>query len=148
MEFGSRPQPWMIWYAIVLHLWWGTTLLLLGPQGSDWHGGVFWNVYVESGGTIFWGYAMVIASLLSISGCFLKPGTISLCLMLPQQAILTIGAIGVFMGLAGYLYPFETSRLLRVFPSSVGAFVFHTLALIDLHAPNFWQEVWKLFRRN
>lgn len=130
---------WIIWYAIFLHTWWGLNHLINPPVGEDWHGGVSWNIYINLGGGDLWATAMLVAAVLAVISFFMTRGSISVLMMLPQQAILTIGAIGIFTSLTGYFYPFETSRVLRVAPLPIGAFIFHTLAILDYHDVFRWK---------
>ena len=144
--FRVRHLSWMILYAIVLHISWGLYLIMQGPVGSDYHGGVFWNVFVSMAPPAFWGWMMLAAGLLAFGAIFKKPSRAGVMLLLPQQAILTIGAVGIVLAGFGWSpYDYEISRVMRVAPASVGAFVFHTGAILQYHAPNLWRRLWTRF---
>lgn len=130
---------WMIWYVIFLHSWWGINYWLNPPADSDWHGGVSWNLYINLGGGGLWANLMLAAAALAIFSMFMKRGAVAICLILPQQLILTIGAIGILTGVTGYYYEFEVSRVLRVAPLHIGPFVFHTLAILDHYDVFRWK---------
>ncbi len=130
---------WIIAFATVRHLMWGWAMLAEPPQGKDYTGGVSWNVYVEHLGTTFWGVTMIAASMLVLLAIFVRSEAKSMALCLPQQAVLTVGAVGFVMNCFGWSEAqFEASRLWRVAPDAVGMFIFHTLALLEIHgAANF-----------
>ena len=132
---------WIVWYAIVLHCFWGIELLTLGPIGDDYHGGVSWNIYITLGGPFFWGWFMLIGSTGSLATMYWRhTGVFTLFLLLPQQSVLTVGFLGNVGHIFGFGEEYALSRVLRVFPLSAGAFVFHTLAIISTHSRGIWKR--------
>ena len=124
----------MIWYAIIIHLMWGILLVTVPLVGKDASGGLSWNIYVELGGQMPWGIAMIVGAVLAIASLFIRRRKmLALLLLLPQQFILTIGAIGIITSMLGVFDGFAMSRILRVLPLSWGAFICHTLAILDIH---------------
>lgn len=128
-------RNYMVWYAIFLHLWWGIYNIVDDPIASDNHGGVSWNIYVTMGGIELWGILFVVGSVLAIVALFWAPSRIvRIALLLPQQGVLTIGALGIIFHMLGWGdTQFEISRVLRVAPLALGAFFFHTLAILNGH---------------
>ena len=127
-------RSWIIWYAVVLHLWWGVSALTVSVVPQDASGGVSWGVYVNNGGMKLWACLMILAAALVLAALWRnKADRWSLLAVLLQQAILTVGAIGGLLNLAGIDGDFALSRIIRVLPLAWGALIFHTLAVIDHH---------------
>lgn len=136
-------KNWMIWYATCLHTMWGFTMLFDPPRGGDANGGVLWNVYVENGGVFFWAVWMLVAAAFSVVSLSLRrEGWLKLLLLLPQQAVLTIGMLGPFMNLLGMSEAtFETSRAFRNIAPTLFGFLFHTAAILEHHAEGVWGKL-------
>ncbi len=130
---------WMIWYAIFMHLWWSVIIYAQGLGGSDWHGGVSWNTYVELGGLHLWAALMFIGALLALWGMFAKNRWWSLFLLLPQQFILSVVAFGMILHFFGFGHSYDSSRLWRVGALSWGVFIFHSAAILQYHAGGLWK---------
>ena len=141
-------RKWIIWFAILLHLSWGIQMLVAPPTGGDAHGGISWNIYVSMGGLTFWGIWMILAAFLAgVSVLRYKRGLLPVLMLLPQQAVLAMGAIGIITGFLGTFHEFEISRVIRVMPLSLGSFIFYTLAVLDYHGEELWKQPPRLLSR-
>lgn len=133
-------RSWIIWYVIFLHTWWGASYWLSPPAGADWHGGVSWNIYINLGGGDLWTILMLVGAALAAVSMLMDRGAVSISLLLLQQVVLTIGAIGMLTGFFGFYHEFEGSRVLRVAPIHIGAFLFHTIAILDSYHVFRWRR--------
>ena len=126
----SLRKSWIIWYAIVLHAWWGVALLALDIPLGDEHGGVGWNVYFTTLGEGVTAWLMLFAAFTALVGIF-SPKHWAWLLLVPQQTMLAIGAFSIFLYLFGWAHSYDLSRIMRVAPMSLGIFIFHTLAICE-----------------
>ena len=116
-------------------------MLSISLGGRDIQGGISWNVYIELGGLQFWAIWMIIGAIAAtISVLKSKRSVWWVLLLLPQQAVLTVGALGVFLNLFGLYGDFELSRIIRVLPRAVGFFIFYTIAILDYYGANLWKR--------
>jgi hypothetical protein len=119
----STHQPWILWYAIAMHLCWGTSMLMLEPHplyfGTRW--------FLLNGGYQIWGIILLVGAFLALIGMFVPSPIHKLYFLIPQQGVLIIGMIGaivmwyqdlapqtiVVLGL-GYLIPIALCHTLAI----------------------------------
>ena len=133
-------RPWMVIFAITMHLWWGGIFLSsLGGYDSSvefrWfrqNAGADLQWFFLNGGQTMWGAIFLVVALMALVSIFIRNQWISIWLILPQQTVMMIGAIG-------YLTTWTPAAAIS-FPALVFAAILHTVAMIDHYGRNIWKR--------
>jgi len=136
-------QPWIIWYAITLHLYWGITTIVSDAAGKGFSlfhlRGIFDNHYLLG--------SVLIAVAVSSTVGLVKKQKWWILLVLPQQLALMVAAAGAVAFVLAGEFAVGTSapriQIAGAMVTSIAAAVFHTIAILDhIGVP------WKRFGRS
>ena len=128
-----RRQPWLLWYAVVLHTIWGMCFLI----NTSAFGATPVHVYKNDPRMLI-GLMFLTAAALGAYGLIFKPRSlIGLLCLLPQQSLLVVSATVAIISVADGHYADGVIRptlfILVDQAPIILAVVFHTVALISYH---------------
>lgn len=127
-------HPWVIYYAIFLHLTWGLLLLF---TAAPLHSTPVGAVYKAVPNRFTLAVVLIQVGGMALVGIRRQRDMVGLVFVLPQQGVLTISAVaGVVASMSGHYLDGTAAGNWHIFadqlPTMLAA-IFHTLAIIDLH---------------
>jgi len=138
---GMRPLPWIIWFAILLHTLWACLLLASNKP----YGATPLHVYSSVPRLVMAGALLIASALAAWAVTRRQPSWQTLAALLPQQAILTVSAVGAAAAVAAAHYGDGVIRprefILADQAPVILAFVLHTAAVVEMHARRTTAEV-------
>lgn len=136
-----RPLPWIIWYAVLLHVLWAS--LLAASQNP--YGATALHVYRLVPRPLMAGVLLVASALAAWAVTRDQPSWQTLAALLPQQAILTVSAYAAIAAVVvahygnGVIEP--RAFILADQAPVMLVFVLHTAAVVELHARRSTAEI-------
>ena len=139
-------RPWIIWYAVGLHMLWGS-LLLVSPSG---YGVTALHVFQNLPRDLMAGILFAASGLAVWAVMRSRPSLKTLAALLPQQALLTLSAYAAVAAIVAAHYGDGVMRP-RIFiladqAPAIIAFALHTMAVIETHARRPDGELQRLIR--
>src|SRR5215813_2474946 len=136
-----RTQPWIIWYAVLLHTLWAS--LLLASQQP--YGATALHVYSALPRLLMAGVLLTASVLAAWAITRRQPSWQTLAALLPQQAILTVSAYAAAAAVVTAHYGDGVIRprpfILADQAPAILAFVLHTAAVVEMHARQTTAEI-------
>lgn len=125
-------RPWPVWYAMLLHLAWGALLLADGRAIDT----TTLHVFAHNTSEVVAGLFIAVAALAGIA--LRRPRRFrSALLLLPQQAVLILSAVGAVSAMAAGMFGDGVVRPHAFIAAdqlpAVLAALFHTAYLVDIH---------------
>lgn len=129
--------PYIIFYAIVLHVCWGVTLLFSNIPTNITAVHQLASIFKP---TWFLGVVLILAAVGALVGLRAKPSKFQVVYLMPQQFLLTISAVGATTSIFNGAFADGVIRSpLFIFTDQLPAIliaVFHTLAMIYIGLKN------------
>ena len=142
MKLRPFHLPLILWYAAILHLWWAG-LLWLSPSAAD---ATTTAALTDCFSPRYVSVALVVASVMSLTVLYRAraPSIWTALCLLPQQALLTLAAVGAVEAIWASQFADGVIRsryfiAADQFPPILAA-VFHNFAVVSYHARGF---MWK-----
>jgi hypothetical protein len=139
-------QPWIIWYAVILHTLWGCLLL----ASSFGYGVTALHVFRGMPRGVMPGVLFLASGLAVWAVTRPQPSMKTLAALLPQQALLTLSAYAAVAAIIAAHYGDGVMRprtfILADQAPAIIALVLHTAALIEIHARRLDGELLRIIR--